>query len=129
MTINPDVNPNQLRRVYNCAGIYHDTGSTAEAAMYISSPGGQENIKTFNDMAHANNAKDWAKLLDLCTVQKDAQPEWLSPYLFCALAHLGLGEKEKAREMMDYYDKHTGAPYDSDEHCSSMAEYLHSQLP
>lgn len=127
VTINPDINPNQLIRTYNCAGISREVGPTAEAGLSVS-VGGEQNIKIYNDMVYASKAKDWAKLLDLCTVQKDAKPEWLSPYLFCAIAHLGLGDKEKARVDMEYYDKRTGPQYDADEHCANLAAYIHSRL-
>jgi hypothetical protein len=129
VTINPDVNPNRMRLAYNCAGIYREIGSMPDTAVYVGDTQGRENIQIWNDMAHANNAKDWTKLLTLCTTQIREQPEWISPYLFCAMAHLGLSEKEKARAAMEYYDKHTGPAYDADKHCADMADYVRARLP
>jgi hypothetical protein len=116
-----------LKRVYVCRGLYRLVGSAPLSALYISDFKGQDNVQIFNAMAHANNAKDWGKLLNLCSVQKTSKPEWPSPYLFCALAELGLGNAARAREMMDHYEARlAGVP--DDQPCSTMAEYIHTEL-
>ncbi len=121
-TINPDVNPNQPTRVYFCNGQWRTAGPSATAAFEIDMGG---DTKDYEEMAALNNARKWSELLRVCNAQIKAKPEWLTPYLMCGLASLSLGNKEKAQDMLNYFDKNTGPSYDS---CKYIADYLRGKI-
>jgi hypothetical protein len=118
------VNPNLPIRTYLCNGKWSTTGPSATAAIRINT-GGDDSI--FQKMRELFNAGKYAEVLTVCNAQIQSTPEWLTPYLFCGLGYLETGNTQKARQMMDHYDKHTGPSYD-DVPCHQMSDLLHNIL-
>lgn len=125
VTINPDVNPNKPVTTYDCGGTWRRTGSDAVAALHIEMDG-DETRQAFKEMAELNNKRQWGALLLTCTAQMKSAPEWLTPYLFCSMGQLALQDREKARELLRYYDSKAGPAYKGE--CGRLAEYLHGFL-
>jgi hypothetical protein len=118
------VNPNVPAKTYFCNGQWRTAGPGPSAAFQITL-GGDD--RAFQEMAQLNNSHEYAELLKFCRTQIDSAPEWLTPYLFCSLGHLALGNSLKAREMLSYYDSKTGPAYESPP-CRQMSDYLHQRL-
>lgn len=123
-TINPEVNPNKPTRAYFCSGLSRTTGPSPTAAFAVSIDG---DTKDFTNMAEMANAQRWPELLKACNEQIKLKPEWLTPYLLCGIASFKLGNRQKAQELSNYYDEHTGPSYD-DPNCMHAANYLRDQL-
>jgi hypothetical protein len=125
VTVNPEVNPNQATKVYNCAGIWKTVGPSEHASVEISSPH-TEKIPVYKKMAELNNTKDWTGLLRTCSAEIKSTPEWLAPYVFCSMSNLALGNRTKALELLDYYDAHKGTAYG--DACEQIGDYIRSGL-
>ena len=117
-TINPDVNPNQPVKVYFCNGNWRTEGPGQNAALEVNLGG---DTKDFEAMGNLNNTGKYLELLTYAQGQIKDKPEWLTPYLMSGLAYLALGDKAKAQEMLNYYDKKAGPGYDD---CKYIADHL-----
>jgi hypothetical protein len=118
------INPNLPVKTYFCNGQWRTAGPSATAAMAITM-GGDNTV--FQEMVRLNNSRQYAELLKLCLAQIHSTPEWLSPRLFCGLAYLGTGDREKAKAMLMEFDSMTGPAYDADG-CKEVSDFLHGQL-
>jgi hypothetical protein len=118
------VNPNIPTKTYFCNGQWKTTGASARAAFEISM-GGDDSA--FQEMIHLNNSRNYQDLLRVSLAQISSKPEWLTPRLFCALAYIGLGDVQRAKELLKEFDSKTGPAYDVDA-CRQMTAYLHSVL-
>jgi len=119
------VNPNLAAKTYFCNGQWRTAGPSASAAFAIMM-GGDDSI--FQNMIQLNNSRQYSGLLKLCAAQIQSTPEWLTPRLFCALAYLGIGDKEKARSMFAEFEVKTGPAYDDADACKQMAAFLRANL-
>jgi hypothetical protein len=118
------VNPNVPVKTYFCNGKWKTIGPSATSALEIDG-GGDDTA--FQSMLRLNNSAQYRELLKLCLGQIESSPEWLTPRLFCGLAYSALGDKTKAKSMMDEFDMRTGPAYDIDA-CKQMSDFLHSKF-
>jgi len=124
ITINPAQNPNRPSLTYFCNGMWRSAGPGANAALEITMGG---NDSVFQEMIELNNTRKYSGLLASCSKEIQANPDWLTPYLFCGLAHLSLGDQGKANEMLKRFDEKTGPAY-SEGACKQISDYLHAHL-
>ncbi len=117
------VNPNIPARTYRCDGRWQTAGP-GNLGFEVNF-GGDDSA--FKEMARLNNSGQYADLLKMCLSQIQFAPEWLTPRLFCGLAHLGLGDKIKAKELLKEFDSKTGPAYDT-EPCHQISTHLHAIL-
>jgi hypothetical protein len=114
------VNPNIPTKVYFCGGGWRTQGPSANVGLMMSvkidnDPSFQQMI----DLANARPTKD-KELLKLCTSQIEANPEWLTPRLFCAIAYARMADKAKVKAMLDIYDARKGPAYTDDSNCQQL---------
>jgi len=119
-----DVNPNVPSKTYFCDGHWRTAGPGPHAGFEVSL-GGDDSA--FQQMIQFNNSRQYESLLKSCLAQMSSTPEWLTPRLFCGLAYLGTGDREKAKAMLAEFDSKTGPAYSVDA-CKQMSDYLHEQL-
>jgi hypothetical protein len=91
------VNPNLRAKVYFCNGTWRTSGPGVNTGLEVIMDGDDS---MFKQMAELNDSRRYGELLKLCLAQIQTAPEWLTPRLFCALAYLGTGDKQKARAML-----------------------------
>jgi hypothetical protein len=118
------VNPNVPQKTYYCNGLWRTVGPGANADMVINSGG---DTAALQQMIFLVNARKFDELRYLCIAQMKEKPEWLTPYLACGIAYLGLGDKLNAAKMLKDFDYRTGPAYDVDA-CKQMSDYLHANL-
>jgi len=119
------VNPNIPVKVYSCDGEWQTHGPAASAMFAIQSGGDRS---AYLEMVNLYNSGQYTTVLKQCLDEIRSTPEWLTPRLFCGLAYLSLGNKDKAKAMLKEFDGKAGPGYTSDG-CGQMADYLHKQLP
>lgn len=118
------VNPNRPAVTYSCEGRWQTAGPGVNAAFEVQL-GGDDSA--FKEMLQLNNSHQFAKLLEKCMAQISSVPEWLTPRLFCGMAYLGMGDLQKAKDMLTEFDSKTGPAYDVDG-CQQMSDFLHKTL-
>lgn len=127
VTVNPPVNPNAMTVTYDCVGTEKDVGRTPDSLNMINVNPNKE-TPSLIQMEKLNNSKDYSGLLEVCEGKIASIPQWVTPYLFCSLGYLGSGNADKAREMLQEYDKKTGPAYIGEEPCKQASDFLHSHL-
>ena len=120
------VNPNVPKKTYTCKGGWTMEGPSATAMHQVNMDFGPD--PAGEEMSKLNNAHQYKELLQRCTSQIKAKPEWLTPRLFCALAYRAMADTAKAKEMLDVYDAEKGPAYDGDVDCKRVADFLHANL-
>jgi hypothetical protein len=138
VNVNPPTNPNVPVKTYWCGGEWRSAGPGKNAALEMNACLGDQcpEVKVFKELVELNNAAfkevqatgQTAKtrtLLEKCTGQIASTPNWLAPYLFCTVANGTLGNWEKAKQQLAYYDEHTGPSYDVDG-CKELSDHLHT---
>ncbi len=123
-----NLNPNKARTTYNCAGTPTITTSTPNTSLGVYRVTGSPTEDAFQRMTALNNDKKNTELLALATEQITAAPDWITPYLFAAVAHGALGHREKAKEALRYYEQRTGPAYEDDPRCKMLSDFLRSHL-
>jgi hypothetical protein len=120
------LNPNIEKRRYSCNGHFStETPNVGGGINYLFSGDADP---AADEMSKLNNARQYQELLKLCTSQIDSKPEWLTPRLFCGLAYLALGDRSKAKKMLDVYSARKGPGYDGDPACKAVEDFLQSKL-
>ncbi len=126
--VRTNVNPNRPVTTYDCGGDSTTAGRGVATGLSVISTAGGPAVEAFQKMATLYNSRQYSELLVACNSQIKSVPEWLTPHLFCGLAHLEMGQRDEAKEALRYYDQKTGPPYDGDNRCKAISDYLHSHL-
>ena len=84
-------------------------------------------IKPFNDMIALLNSREYSALLSRCERELELKPEWLTPYLFCSFAYIGLGDIGEARRVFAHYQSEAGPAYDHKD-CDQLVAELQKVL-
>ncbi|HEY5027389.1 MAG TPA: hypothetical protein VIK39_03195 [Candidatus Angelobacter sp.] len=133
INVNPPVNPNAKTRIYDCRGNYKDisagsvevnTGNDQTTAYGVMNG---LTHKAFIEQDPNKKQATYQELMDKCNEQIKSVPQWLTSYVFCAQAHLVMGDEMKARELISYFDKHKGVAYNT-ESCKALSDHLHEVL-
>jgi hypothetical protein len=127
VTVNPPVNPNAGVTTYDCAGDQKWVGQTTEGAATTNINRDVEK-GIAEKMAQLTNARDYRGLLSLCAEKMKSAPEWMTPYLFCGVAYLNTGQKEKAKDLLTVYETNKGPAYEGDANCKQLLDYLRKSL-
>jgi len=114
------LNPNAAVKTYNCYG-WARIVSPGASSMFVNKS--EDETFRYEKLSSLNNQKKFNELLTECRVQIKTAPEWLTPYLFSGLAYIGLGDRTKAKEMLDEFDSKTGPAY-SEGDCKGMADFI-----
>lgn len=77
-------------------------------------------VESFGRMAELEESQDYLILIEVCEQQIGESPEWLTPYLYCAVAYANLGEKARA---IDYL-RHVADNAPGDPSYAMAAEFL-----
>jgi len=90
-----EVNPNAPKTTY-----------TFDGSKRVISPGRNkayigEAYGIYNKLGQLEQARDWDGLLKLSEEQMQERPTWLTPYVLAGEAYLQLGQREKARELLE----------------------------
>jgi hypothetical protein len=117
------LNPNNPSKTYSCYGWRTDLQPGSGAQINLGHPESEQLTDRFEELMHLNNTQQYQKLLSECQAQMRTTPEWLTPRLFCGLAYVAVGDKTKAKQMLDEFDSKTGPAYSEGE-CKRMEEYL-----
>jgi hypothetical protein len=128
VTVNPPTNPNADVVVYDCIGrktSMKHVGINLEFNMASADSPQQPYIDTMVKLANSGKS---AELLEKCTERKNAEAGWLTPYLFCAVAQLGLGHMDEAKREFQYYDSRKGGSYEGDGLCSQLVNAVQARL-
>src|SRR5258708_21750857 len=96
---NPPVNPNATAVMYDCAGNRRSSGPTPNTGLSVTLEVGHDE-SALKELVQLNDARQYSELLDSCRGNIAAEPEWLTPYLFCGLGYFGSGGKLKTGEML-----------------------------
>jgi hypothetical protein len=79
--------------------------SAASGAKKASGPGGSTGdgppAVAFEKLRAIETDGNWPLLRDESEEQMRARPDWFTPYVFCAEAYLRLGDREKARALLE----------------------------
>ena len=118
------LNPNVPVKTYFCNGQWKTAGPGASAAMEVVMGGDNA---AFEQMIGLVNTQQFQGLLSLCKAQMTEKPEWLTPYLTCGVAYLGIGDKANAAAMLKDFDSRTGPAYDVDG-CKQMSDFIRTSL-
>lgn len=78
-------------------------------------------------MASLVNRHQYPALIEKCESLMKSEPEWLTPYLMCAVGYLGVGQKDKARDMLSHVADHSGPTYEQGE-CKKISDYVKAEL-
>jgi hypothetical protein len=100
LTINPDVNPNAPVVTYDFNGTKREVSYALGYAVDISNKTPQNDA--FRAMEKVQHDEQWQLLREISEQEMKKTPEWLTPYLFAAVASAQLGEIEKAIQLLDY---------------------------
>jgi hypothetical protein len=123
-----NVNPNKPVTTYDCAGTVSTTGRGVNTGMVINMEVGGPTEAAFQSMGALYNSHHYSELVTACAGQMKSAPGWLTPHLFCGLAHLAMGHMDEAKEALRHYDQRTGPAYDGDSRCKAMSDFLHFRL-
>jgi hypothetical protein len=121
------VNPNVPKTIYDCRGNWSTEGPAPNGfhQMTTNFIGADPSLQEMSKLADAGQNKE---LLKVCASQLESKPEWLTPRLFCGLAYERMGDRPKAKEMLDAYDSRTGPAYSGDNFCRHLSDVAHSEL-
>jgi hypothetical protein len=101
------VNPNSTIITYTLNGLKR-----------TSSPGrvfaGDDAVDAFRRIMQLSQLREWAALATFCEEQMKSRPEWLTPYSAAGEAYLRMGQREKARALLDYAEKRIAGNPDYD---------------
>jgi len=122
------VNPNRPVTTYDCGGNSSTESRGAGVGLSVNTSFGGPTAEAFQRMDSLNSSRQYSELLAACTEQKKSAPEWLTPRLFCGLAHFAMGHMAEAKKELNIYDRRTGPAYESDKRCKSMSDFLHARL-
>lgn len=94
-----EVNPNAPKTTYTFAGDRR-----------VISPGRTQLVagemeEVFHTLGQLQKARDWEGLKALSEVQMREWPDWFTPYVFAGQAYLYLGQREKARQVLELAEK------------------------
>jgi hypothetical protein len=64
--------------------------------------------QAFRDMQSRATARQWDQLVKLCDEQIKAEPEWLTPYFFKAVAELSTGQRDTAISLLKFVRDQSG---------------------
>jgi hypothetical protein len=62
----------------------------------------------FQQLQELERQHDWSAVRDLCEIQIEKTPEWLTPYLCAGVAHANLGQRREAIRRLEYVEKAAG---------------------
>lgn len=123
---NPPVNPSKEVITYDCGGARHTFIANPMKTDMTFPP---EEAAAFKEMGDLVNSHQYQELLNACDKQiatkRDA--EWLTPYVFCSYAEFKMGDTEKAKQSLAYYDDHKGSDFDIGA-CKQVSDFLHAKL-
>ena len=125
-TVNPPINPNRQTTTYSCEGNKQTVGPDKNGVFTVE--GGDPKPKEdFNAMALLVNTQQYPALIEKCESLMKSEPKWLTPYLMCAVGYLGVGQHDKAQEMLSYVTDHSGPTYEQGE-CKKISDYVKAKL-
>jgi hypothetical protein len=127
ITVNPPINPNAATITYDCAGVQTWVGRTPETLQGINI-NDQIQRGVVTRMGDLYNATEYTELLNICSEKIKSAPEWQTPYIFCGLAYLAVGNKDKSREMLRHYEENKGPAYEGAPACKEMLDFLRRNL-
>jgi hypothetical protein len=119
-------NPNLPKKTYSCDGSVNSFGPSTDGGGMTQFHGNAD--PDFHQMAELYNSENWAPLLKMCLAKIDANPAWLTPFLFCSRAYLETGDSARAKDMLRKFDD-TAGPGNRSERCKAAWEDLHKALP
>jgi hypothetical protein len=61
--------------------------------------------ETFQELQELERQHNWPAVRDLCEIQIEKTPEWLTPYLCAGVAHANLGQRKEAIRRLEYVEK------------------------
>jgi len=64
-----------------------------------------EECDIFQEIQELERQRNWAAIRDLCEMQIEKTPEWLTPYLCAGVAHANLGEEHEAIPRLEHVEK------------------------
>ena len=100
VTVNPDVNPNAPVIIYDFNGTKHITSPCR-----ISSELNREYDFFQQTLQPLRSQERWQELADACENEISRTPNWLTPYLYSAIALSKLGRKAEAIERLRFVDE------------------------
>ncbi len=134
-TINKANDPNKGTITYGCGGQKTRIGPSGRALIDIQPLDSRATVGAFKEMQTLNNdaykeimatnalSSKYPLLLEKCQAQIVANPDWLTPYLFCGVAYIGMKNVDKANEMLASFDQKSGPGYDAGG-CQPMVDFL-----
>lgn len=88
-----------------------------------------ELVTNYNAMAELSVAQSHELLLARCLKEQKDHVDWPTPWLFCALAQRGLGNKEQEQRYLDSYEREKHKLADiADNECERVASRLKADL-
>lgn len=123
-----NMNPNRPVTTYDCGGNSSMSGRAAGIGMSVTAVLGGPAAEAFQKMVLLRDSHQYSDLLLACNGQIKIAPEWLTPRLFCGLAHLAMGHEDEVKEDLRYYDQRAGPAYDGDSRCKTMFDFLHAHI-
>jgi hypothetical protein len=128
VTVNTPVNQNAGVTTYDCAGVQKWVGQTPGSLNTINMNDEEVKLGTAKKMADLTNSRNYQELITLCTGKIKSAPEWLTPYLFCALGYLETGDIDKSKQMLSHYEDNKGPAYEGDHFCKQVIDYLRAKV-
>ena len=64
-----------------------------------------DECELFQEIQDLERQRNWAAVRDLCEMQIEKTPEWLTPYLCAGVAHANLGQEREAVRRLEYVEK------------------------
>lgn len=126
VNVNPPVNPSKEVVSYDCGGARH---TFVANPMNIDMTFPPAEAAAFKEMGDLANSRQYEELLKACNKQiaKKRDAEWLTPYVFRAYAEFEMGDVEKAKQSLAYYDGNKGTDFDIGA-CKQVSEFLRAKL-
>ena len=67
-----------------------------------------DECEIFQKLQELERELNWTAVRDLCEIQIEKTPEWLTPYLCAGIAHANLGQGREAIRRLEYVEKRAG---------------------
>lgn len=64
-----------------------------------------DECEIFQEIQDLERQRNWEAVRDLCEIQIEKTPEWLTPYLCAGVAHANLGQEMDAIRRLEYVEK------------------------
>lgn len=67
-----------------------------------------DECEIFQKLQDLERELNWTAVRDLCEIQIEKTPEWLTPYLCAGVAHANLGQGREAIRRLEYVEQRAG---------------------